>query len=110
MLGVDVLFAFEVGYGSGDFADFVVCAGAECEFGHRLFEELHAEFVECAVFFELLVCHAGVGHDPAVAEALGLDFAGGDDLIANDRRIALTRFGAQLVERYGFFLTKSTVF
>ena len=37
VLGVDVLFAFEVGDGAGDFADFVVCAGAQCEFGHRLF-------------------------------------------------------------------------
>ncbi len=101
MVGADGVGIFEVGDGSCDFADFVVCAGAEGELGHSLFEHLLAGFVELAECFDVFVGHGGVGHEASVAEAGGLAGAGGLDHVAKRRRVVPVGFASELAEGDG---------
>ena len=79
VVGADVVGVFEVGDGAGDFADFVVGAGAEGELAHRVFEHLFAGLVQPAEILDISMRHCGVGHQAAVAKAGGLAGAGGLD-------------------------------
>ena len=54
VFALDIVAVFEVGDGSGDFADFVVGAGAQAEFLHRLLQEHFACFAANFVRFAAL--------------------------------------------------------
>ncbi len=95
----------EVSDCTGDFADFVVGAGAEAELGHCLFEEHFTGLVEFAVFSYLAMAHSRVSHSGcagvAVAEAGGLDFACSGYALADGGGVELAGFVAELLEAYG---------
>ena len=75
--------AREVGDGACDFEDAIVGAGAEVEAFHGHPQHVLGVGAEGAVFAELLGGHAGVDSNLAGAETLALDFAGGDDALAD---------------------------
>ena len=73
MFGGDVLDAGQVRYRAGDFADFIVGAGAQAEFRHSMLEHQFTRRIQRTKFLNLLVRHPCIGKTAAVAEAPGLD-------------------------------------
>ena len=100
MFGGDVSCARQVGYGAGELADFVVGAGAEAEFLHRLLQEHFARRVELAELLEKFVAHPGVGVNLPVAETPALDACSSDHVGTHYSRVELARFRAQFPETY----------
>lgn len=79
----DLGFVLKVGDGASDAEDLVVSPGGKAHFIDIILHQVHALFIEPAVFAEEFAGHLRVVEDPHPAEAISLVFAGSKNLRAN---------------------------